>query len=62
MRNSVLGKRIHQRTRNVILAGHVGKALRTIFPGQNLITHCETRSSAACPISAEPGSDCIVPG
>jgi hypothetical protein len=23
----------------VVLPGHVGKALRTVFPGQNLITH-----------------------
>jgi hypothetical protein len=28
----------------VVLAGHVGKSLRTVFPGQNLITHLFTRS------------------
>jgi hypothetical protein len=28
----------------VILAGYVGEALRTVFPGQNLITHACARS------------------
>ncbi len=39
VRDAVLLKRVQQGTRHVVLAGHVGKALRTIFPGQNLITH-----------------------
>jgi hypothetical protein len=28
----------------VVLAGHVGKALRPVFSGQNLVTHANTRS------------------
>ena len=39
VRNAVLGQRIHQRTRHVILASHVGEALRTVFSCQNLIAH-----------------------
>ena len=39
VRDTVLRQRVHQRARDVVLAGHVGKTLRAIFPGQNLITH-----------------------
>ena len=47
VRNAVLAERIHQRARHVVLAGHVGKALRTVFSGQNLITHvCALPSKA----------------
>ena len=35
----VLSKSIEQCARDVILAGDVGKALRTVFACQNLITH-----------------------
>ena len=38
-------ERVEQRARYVVLAGHVGKALRTIFSGQNLVTHAILRSS-----------------
>ena len=41
VRDAVLRERIQQRARDVVLAGNVGKALRTVFPGQNLITHAE---------------------
>ena len=39
MRNPVLGQGVQQRARNVILAGDVGKPLRTILASQNLVTH-----------------------
>ena len=39
VRDPVLGQRIHQGARDVVLASHVGEALRTVFPCQNLITH-----------------------
>ena len=41
---------IQQRARHMVLAGHVGKTLRTILPGQNLVTHAESAPRAA-PIS-----------
>ena len=44
VRDAVLGEGVQQGARDVVLAGHVGKALRTIFSGQNLITHGCTRS------------------
>jgi hypothetical protein len=44
VRNAVLAERIHQRAGDVVLAYHVGEALWTVLPGQNLITHCWTRS------------------
>jgi len=46
VRDAVLRQRIQKRASHVLLPGHVGKALRTILPGQNLVTH-ETRSSMA---------------
>ena len=39
MRNAVLLQRIQERARHMVLAGYVGKALRTIFSGQNLVAH-----------------------
>ena len=39
VRDPVLRKGIQQSARNVILPGDVGKALRTIFASQNLVTH-----------------------
>ena len=40
--DAVLAEGVEQGAGDVVLAGHVGKALRTIFPGQNLITHVES--------------------
>ena len=37
--DAVLFERVHQGAGDVVLAGHVGKALRTIFAGQYLVTH-----------------------
>ena len=42
--DAVLRERVHQGAGNVILTRYVGKALRTVFSGQNLITHECTRS------------------
>ncbi len=39
VRNPVLTERVEQRSSHVVLTGDVGKALRTILPGQNLIPH-----------------------
>jgi hypothetical protein len=48
--------------RDMVLAGHVGKALRTIFSGQNLVTHACTFSfdSRRFPTSLEMSLDGIV--
>ena len=54
-------ERVQQRARDVVLAGHVGKALRTVFPGQNLITHCDVRSSYGLETNIKPMADSIVP-
>ena len=42
--DAVLAERVHQGAGDVVLAGDVGKALRTVFSGQNLVTHGWTRS------------------
>src|SRR5271165_799671 len=39
VRHAVLRQRVQQRACHVVLAGHIGKPLRTILPGQNLIPH-----------------------
>ena len=46
VRNAVLGQRIHQGPRHVVLARHVGKALRTVLPRQNLISHASSAPEA----------------
>ena len=47
MRDPVLRQRVHKGTRDVILAGNVGKTLRTVFSSQNLVTHCPNAPLAA---------------
>ncbi len=39
VRDAVLGEGVHQGAGDVVLAGYVGEALRTVFSGQNLVTH-----------------------
>ncbi len=42
VRYPVLAEGVKQGTGHVILAGHIGESLRTVFSGQNLITHGES--------------------
>ncbi len=37
--DAVLAEGVHQGAGDVVLSGDVGEALRTVFSGQNLITH-----------------------
>ncbi len=41
VRDAILAERIEQRARDVVLAGNVGEALRSIFSGQNLVGHLD---------------------
>jgi hypothetical protein len=46
----------------VVLAGDVGKALRTILASQNLITHAINYSQLLVNFVSSARLDCIVPG
>ena len=48
VRNSILAKRIQERAGHMVLAGHVRKALRTVFSRQYLIAHCVCFSQWDC--------------
>ena len=37
--DAVLGQSVHERAGDMVLAGHVGEALRTVFAGQYLVSH-----------------------
>ena len=56
--DAVLGQSVQQRPRDVVLAGNVGETLRTVFSGQNLVTHGECRSY--CRPNFRDGSGAIV--